>query len=68
MFSFTSPPLTVVQDLVTFGVDASVDDVALLRRSLCDHHHPEERLRDACDEAENWPTGLDLWLDRRRGR
>jgi hypothetical protein len=53
MFSFTSPPLTVVQDLMSVGVDASVNDVGLLWRSLGDHHHPEEAFRDSCDELEN---------------
>jgi hypothetical protein len=54
MFSFTSPPLTVVQDLMSVGVDASVDDVGLLDGwSLGDHHHPKKTLRDPCEELEN---------------
>ena len=54
MLRFISPPLTVVQDLMTVGVDASVDDVGLLHGgSLGDHHHPQESLRDSCEELEN---------------
>jgi hypothetical protein len=67
MFSFTSPPLTVVQDLMTVGIDASVNDVGLLDGgSLGDHHHPEKTLRDSCDELEN--RTVRTWRLRPDGR
>jgi len=63
MFSFKSPPLTVIQDLMTFCIDASVNDIGLLHgRSLGDHHHPQECLRDSCEELENGT----IWTGRLR--